>query len=91
MIYLNLETFGYPQWVPVCDTERDIIYHGALDLHREHDKEHIRAVIDITRATLRNQARRGEIDPTWLTTCTMVIALSGLAGDELPRHACDDA
>lgn len=91
MLYWNLESFGYPQWVPVCDTERDIIYHGAMDMFAEHDQEHIRTVIEITRDSLRNQARRGLINPTWVTTCTMVIALSGLAGDELPRHAWDDA
>lgn len=86
MIYWNLESFGYPNWVPVSQLEMDILYRGAKDFHKDHSQEHIRQLIDATRAQLQREADNGIVDPTWVSTAIMVIALSGIAGDKLPEH-----
>lgn len=86
MIYWNLESFGYANWVPVSQIEMDILYRGAWDFHKSHDQQHIRLLIECTRAHLQQEAENGIVDPTWVSTAIMVIALSGIQGDKLPEH-----
>lgn len=89
-VYFDFTRLGYPHWIPVTQTELEILWEGSHNIIAEHDAISIQVMLEITRRRLRREARRqGWVSPEWVTTAVMTQAIGGQLGEDLLPYTWD--
>lgn len=83
-VWFDFSDLGAPGWWPVSKMEMEILYLGAQDMMAGKEPTVIDLMIAQTKTRLRHQARRRGINPEWVSTATMITAMAGIQGHELP-------
>jgi hypothetical protein len=83
--YIRFPDWGCPWYVQITQLELEILYHGAGDMILEHDDSATDSMIQTTVRQLRRQARDPQrITEEWITTATLIAAMQGLRGHQVP-------
>jgi len=88
-VWFNFGDLGYPEWVPVSQTEMSIIWQGAQDMINNHDPAAISEAIAITRSRLLLAALRGDINPEWCSRALLCTAIDCYQSGKMPDYMFD--
>jgi hypothetical protein len=89
-VMFDFTQMGYPHWVPVSQTEMEILWWGAQGIMQDHDTLAVSLMLEQTRDDLAQQAQSlGFVTPDWISTAVMVMAMEGCLGRPLLPYTWD--